>query len=194
MRKNFKGFTLVECLVAMAILSIACMTLGAIEATVAKRNNANNFLNTSLSNQMQYIEQYTNSATLAIYYGNSDSTEPHVDPNLGSSIPPHKASSVSANYNFVTVTKRKSDGTWDTATQYSFPVDVYVMYSRDTQDEARTNVTLNADGSKRINVSDNTNYGTLSENIDDLYETKDEGGNITGVSLRYKYILGHTKS
>lgn len=192
MKKTFKGFTLVECLVAMAILAIGCMLLGEIEMAVAKKNNANNFLNTSLANQMQYIENYTNSATLAIYYGNSDTSEPHKDPNLSSNKPPH-AASVTANHNYVTVTKYKSDGTTlDTASQYSFPVDIYVMYSRDTNNEARTSVTINADG-KRTSETANTSYGDVSKNIDDSFETKD-GSNITGVSLRYKYILGHTAS
>lgn len=193
MKKTFKGFTLVECLVAMAILAIAGTLMAELYATVASRNNVNNFLNSSLANQMQYIENYTNSATLVIYYGDSDTTEPHVDPNLASNVPPHKATSVSANHNYVTVTKRKSDGTWDTSCQYSFPVDIYVMYSRDTRNEARTTVTVDADG-KRTSESDNSSYGTMSENIDDSFETKDSSGNITGVSLRYKYILGHTAS
>ena len=192
MKKTFKGFTLVECLVAMAILAIAGTLMAEIYATVAQRNNSNNFLNTSLANQMKYIENYTNSATLAIYYGDSDTSEPHADPNIGSEVPPHMTS-VSDNHNYVTVTKRNSDGTWDTSSQYSFPVDIYVMYSRDTKDEARTSVTVDADG-KRTSETDNTNYGSISESIDDSFESKDSSGNITGVSLRYKYILGHTAS
>ncbi|MDE6709507.1 MAG: prepilin-type N-terminal cleavage/methylation domain-containing protein [Oscillospiraceae bacterium] len=191
MKKSFKGFTLVECLIAMAILAVAGTLMAEIYATVASRNNANHFLNTSLANQMQYIENYTNSATLVIYYGDSDTTEPHADPNLSSNVPPHMAS-VSDNHNYVTVTKRNSDGTWDTTAQYSFPVDIYVMYSRDTKNEARTSVTVDADGKR--SEADNTSYGDISENIDDLFETKDAAGNITGVSLRYKYILGHTTS
>ena len=145
MRKNIKGFTLVECLVAMAILAIACMTLGAIEASVAKTNNANHFMNSSLANQMAYIEKYINAETLPIintYTGGADGKTPPSGTNSGTNA----------------YVKIESSTTNEV---YSYPVDIYIMYSRDTHDTG----------------SDDSGYSTVFS---------EENNN-----LRYKYLLGH---
>lgn len=156
MKKFFKGFTLVECLVAMAILAIASTLMASIYANVAARNNFNHFNNTSLSNQMKYIEQYENSETVKITNTYSGTTPPS-GTNSGTSA-------------YVKVTKFKSDGTTlDTASSYSFPVDIYIMYSRDTHNVGSSG--------KDANGQSATYSGVYSE--------KDN-------NLRYKYILGHT--
>ncbi|MDD7428745.1 MAG: prepilin-type N-terminal cleavage/methylation domain-containing protein [Oscillospiraceae bacterium] len=54
--KKLKGFTLIECIVAMAILGIASLLMVQIYGTVAKMNRENNRMNNSLEKQMEYAE------------------------------------------------------------------------------------------------------------------------------------------
>lgn len=171
MKKTFKGFTLVECLIAMAILAIASTLMAEIYAVVSQRNNSNQFMNTSLSNQMKYIEQYIDAETVPIYYGAATKTsDPEAASGSTTKKPPHQKS-VSTNYNYVKVTKLKADGvSAEVNSTYSFPADVYVMYSRDTND----------------NDSTDSGYGSMASSIS-MDGTSEKEGN-----LRYKYILGHT--
>lgn len=167
MKKTFKGFTLVECLIALTILAIASTLMAEIYAVVSKRNNANQFMNTSLSNQMKYIEQYIDAETVPIYYGHASNKTSDSEAATGSTTkyPPHKKT-VTTNYNYLKVTKLKGDGvSAESNSTYSFPVDIYVMYSR-------TNVN-SVDAS-----SQDSGYGKMFSEKDD--------------NLRYKYILGHT--
>ena len=134
MKRNFKGFTLVECLVAMAILAIACMTLGAIEASVAQTNKNNHFMNTSLSNQMKYIEEYTNSETVPMLYGGA------ATPDTDAPTPPHKHITGTANKYPDTFVKIETvDSSGNKTYPYSYAVDIYVMYSRDRSDGQLSN-------------------------------------------------------
>lgn len=193
MKKYFKGFTLIECLIALAILGIASLTMAQIYAGVAKRNRNNQIMNTSLSNQMSYVERYTASQAVPIYYGKTTNTpDPEAKKTSTTKYPPHKKS-VSVNSNYVQITKvkpvpagasdpleydplndkyktanRESDST------YSFPVDVYVLLSRDNND---------------VNSSDSSfsgQYNDLLENPDSTKAYEDD------MNLRYKYLLGHT--
>lgn len=141
MKKNFKGFTLVECLVALAILAIACMTLGAIEASVARINNANHFMNSSLANQMAYVEKYIDGETVHISNTHTGST------------PPSGTNSGASAY-----VKIESS---ETSEAYSYPVDIYILYSRDTHNTG----------------SNNGSYSTVFSE--------------ENTNLRYKYLLGH---
>lgn len=178
MKKTFKGFTLVECLVSMAILAIACMTLGGIEAAVARRNNVNHFNNTSLANQMAYIEKYSDSETVKIIntYSGGSAKKPPNGTNSGTTayvkvtkikqIPasetdPSKYDPLSKNF---IVANRAANSSC------SYPVDIYVMYSRDTKDVK----------------SNDSNYGTVASSI-----TNTSSGVEGESNLRYKYILGH---
>lgn len=178
--KKFKGFTLVECLVAMAILAIACVTLGGIEASVARTNNRNHFMNTSLANQMSHIEQYEDLASVAIYYGggNKPVKDSHV---TGDKKPPHTrdtgGSGNKGTSAYVQIQRLDASGNAIGTDKYSFPVDVHIMYSRDTQDDVSTTVTNTGGGRS---VSSNTSYGDMFSEADN--------------NLRYKYILGHTGS
>lgn len=151
MKKFFKGFTLVECLVAMAILAIASTLMASIYANVAARNNFNHFNNTSLANQMAYIEKYENSETVKITNTYSGTT------------PPHPTETNSGTTAYVKVKNST------TSFEYSFPVDIYIMYSRDTHNVGSSG--------KDANGQSATYSGVYSE--------KDN-------NLRYKYILGHT--
>ena len=44
MKKHIKGFTLIECLIALAILGIASLTMAQIYASVAQRNRNNQII------------------------------------------------------------------------------------------------------------------------------------------------------
>lgn len=173
MKKTFKGFTLVECIVALAILAIACLILGGIEASVARTNTYNHFTNSSLSNQMAYIERYENADTVKIE-NNYSGTTPPSGSNTGTTA-------------YVKITKIKQMSPSDNPAEfdplstsfkpvnrvsnssYSFPVDIYVMYSRDTNNKG----------------SNEADYGDIAANYSGKGAAEKEG------NLRYKYILGH---
>ena len=157
MKKTLRGFTLVECLVAMAILAIASTLMAEIYASVSVRNNFNHFTNTSLANQMAYIENYENAKTLPITNGYTGTTPPHTDTTISNS-------GTNAYVKVESSYKRSGKNS-----VCSFPVDIYVMYSRDTHDVGSNN----EDG--------NDNSVTYSP----VYSEEDN-------NLRYKYILGHT--
>lgn len=165
MKKSFKGFTLIECLIALAILGIASLTMAQIYAGVAKRNRNNHLVNTSLSNQMSYVERYTDSEAVSLYYGGGATSSP--DSNAvsqgGSGEPPHKHGSTNTDYVKIirTTPVDPSDPdnkkfTHDSNATYSFPADVYVLYSRDQ----------------------NNNHSANEKDLD----------------LRYKYLTGHSNS
>lgn len=184
MKKNFKGFTLIECLIALAILGIASLTMAQIYAGVSKRNRNNQIMNTSLSNQMSYVERYTASEAVPIYYGSTSNT-PDTEAKKASTTkkPPHQKS-ISTNCNYVKITKVKDgkdplDTTYTTADRvsdstYSFPVDIYVLLSRDNNDK-------------------NSNDSSFSGQYDDLFENPDTSKTYEDdMNLRYRYLLGHT--
>lgn len=54
--KMLKGFTLIECIVAMALIGITSLLMVQVYGTVAKMNRDNNRLNNSLEKQMEYVE------------------------------------------------------------------------------------------------------------------------------------------
>lgn len=174
--RKFKGFTLVECLVAMAILAIACMTLGGIEASVARRNRFNHFANSSLANQMAYVEKYENAETVKI---NNTITS-------GTTTPPTGTNSGATAYVQVTKVKHNSTNTvdltnLDTNSKCSFPVDIYVMYSRDTNNKSSKDAAYGD-----VAGSMSTNSVDTSTNDSKTTNTENSG------NLRYKYLLGHT--
>lgn len=190
MKKHIKGFTLIECLIALAILGIASLTMAQIYAGVSKRNRNNQIMNTSLSNQMSYVERYTASQAVPIYYGNyydtsANKSKPDPEANKTSTTkkPPHQKS-ISTNCNYVKITKVKDgkdplDTTYTTADRvsdstYSFPVDIYVLLSRDNNDK-------------------NSNDSSFSGQYDDLFENPDTSKTYEDdMNLRYRYLLGHT--
>lgn len=205
MKRTFKGFTLVECLIAMAILAIASTLMAEIYATVNTRNKFNHFNNTSLANQMAYIEKYENAATLPIYYGGLDaSNKPKKDSEVtGTRKPPHEHVSTNGGESaYVQIQKLDSSGkvvTSETvgstkgAPKYSFPVDIFIMYSRDTQNDASSTPPekTGADGEYDVDYY---------EDYDKASNSRTENTNYTGIfseqnnNLRYKYVLGHTTS
>lgn len=172
MMKNtkIKGFTLVECLIALAILGIGSLVMAQIYADVSKRNLSNHNVNTSLSYQMKVVEEATGADAISMYFGGLDgSGQPKPDPNSADSNtdkkPPHKQNIPATDLSKPNVT---IVGSYDSHT-YSYPVDIYVLLSRDANDEpskVKSGTTWN----------ENPNY--------EGYDEKD-------YALRYKYIVGH---
>lgn len=172
MKKHFKGFTLVECLIALAILGIASLTMAQIYANVSNRNRMNHLVNTSLSNQMAYVEKYTDSQAVAMYFGGG--TSPVPDPQTSQSsttkMPPHRSvTSGDLTKPYVQLDSSYKDPSGKKYS-YSYSADIYVLKSRDrddnTLDKTKTQV-------QSGDVGNTAGYGEDSYN------------------LRYKYIIGH---
>lgn len=129
MKKTFKGFTLIECLIALAILGIASLTMAQIYAGVARRNIKNHSTNTSISNQMKFVESYSNSSTDAVIVKGDD-----VDASTGNSS--------GSQYMKIFEIKQPVDPSGvfevDNTKTYSYSVDVYALHTRDRSDTATT--------------------------------------------------------
>ena len=115
--KKTKGFTLIECIVAMAVLAVASLVMAQIYADISMINRLNHNDNTSLAQQMKYVEQKTNSEAIGILFNNSaakdtNTAAPHVG-NRGTYI--------------------KIVSSLDNS-QYSYSTDTYVLLSRDRND------------------------------------------------------------
>lgn len=182
--RKVKGFTLIECIVALAILGIASLTMAQIYANVSMRNRNNHLVNTSLSNQMEYVEKATDTEAVPIYFGNADTkkSKPDNDATSTDRKPPHK-SSESTNNNFVQIVRCEPDPSGSNPDKvkhvddetYSFPVDIYVLYSRDQDNDSSKVCTVNTTTGEKT-WSNNPNYNGESE---------------AKYNLRYKYIVGH---
>lgn len=180
MKKNFKGFTLIECLIALAILGIASLVMAQIYANISQMNRNNHNVNTSLSYQMKVVEDATGTDAIPIYYGSSTNTPDGHSVNASTGpkdgAPPNQTGTLSQK-NFIEITKCKSDGTLSNE-KYCFPVDIYVLLSRDGDGDSDGDG-IYGDPSK-IN-----NAGTWVDNP--AYDGPAE----KDISLRYKYIVGH---
>ena len=160
--KKIKGFTLIECIVALAILGVASLTLAQIYARVAATNTTSHIVNTSLANQVAYVEQYTGSEAVPIYFGSTTNTpDPEAADSSTTKKPPHKTSKTTQN-NYITITRIDVDGSGSAVDgdAYSFPTDIYVLKSRDSNDK-------------------NSSDAAYSGQSEDKY------------NLRYKYLVGH---
>lgn len=167
MKKSFKGFTLIECLIALAILGIASMMMAQVYANVSLRNRNNQIVNTSLSNQMSYVEKYTSTGAVPIYFNSDGSGNSDKDSHAsGDRLPPHKSSDSANTHkdNYVQITRidaSKSGAASRVGNEvYSFPVDTFVLLSRDANNK-------------------------------DSSETDYKGEDEDEYNLRYKYLIGH---
>lgn len=167
MKNKLKGFTLIECLVALAILGIATMTMAQIYGGVAKVNKNNNEINTSISNQMKYVEkQLDDGGTINIKFNNGA-----VDPQLqkddtGNYVsgadckPPHQYTSDANNTgttSYIMITEVVGSGTGAT---YSYPVDVSVLKIRDREDDYKGEADFNNSYEAVGDTASSTSAGT----------------------------------
>lgn len=178
MKKSFRGFTLIECLIALAILGIASLVMAQIYADVSRTNMNNHNVNTSLSYQMKVVEKATGTDSIPVYYGSTSSTsvpDSHSASEGGDCNPPSKATGVSVQKNYIEIKKYDSTGKLSDE-MYSYPIDVYVLLSRDKNDEP----------SKKYD-------STQNKWVDNpAYQDREKGGfDEKDASLRYKYIVGH---
>lgn len=152
--KKIKGFSLIECIVALAILGIASLTMAEIYANISRINRNNHMVNTSLSYQMKEVETKTETSAVKIPSGET----------VFDGDPPHMRPGDNVNYFYIE----------NTATNeiYSFPVDCYVLLSRDQNNEP----------SMLYNDVTDTWYDNPA------YEGKEDNE----ISLRYKYMQSAT--
>lgn len=128
MKKSVKGFTLIECLIALAILGVASLTMAQIYAGVAKKNMRNHLTNTSISNQIKYVEQYSNSTTDAVIVKGDD-------------VAPGDSMGSSQYMKIFEIKNVDSNGVieLDNDKTYGYSVDVYSLNTRDASDNVTTN-------------------------------------------------------
>lgn len=127
MKRKFKGFTLIECLVALALLGVASLTMAQIYASVSKMNLKNHQNNTSISNQEQFIEtELKEKGAVEIKYGQS----------ILATNPPPPSGDNEATKSYIQI-KDSSGNT------FSYPVDIYVLRSRDGSDRGSDHAAYN---------------------------------------------------
>lgn len=170
MRKSFKGFTLIECVVALAILGIASLTMAQIYAGVSNMNRKNHELNTSMSNQTSFIEKKVKSDGVNEFKCVVDTTQDYSsNPASPKYKPPHEYmtnNKVTTSYVLFTELDTDSDGdgaldsSSASAPKYSYPIDVYLLKSRDKDNK-------------------------------DSSDTGYSGADESKVDLRYKFFTAH---
>lgn len=132
--KKFRGFTLVECLVALAVLGIGALVMAQIYSNVSRINMSNHNINTSLAYQMKIVEEATGADSVTMYFGGGATSTP--DANAADSsttkYPPHKQGIASTD---LTKPYVKITGSYN-SNVYSYPTDIYVLLSRDVNDKA----------------------------------------------------------
>ncbi len=166
---KLKGFTLIECLVALALLGVASLSMVQIYANVCAVNRSNHDVNTSLMYQMQFVERYSGTNVISgdeqvvIFasgdgndldgvYGNPTDTKNSFD----------KAETDPNYIKHVKITKLDDAGDPIDDDSYYFPTDVHILVSREF-----------------VSSSDLDGAGQTSS------------GNY---ELRYKYVVGNTNT
>jgi prepilin-type N-terminal cleavage/methylation domain-containing protein len=141
-KTRLRAFTLVECLVALAILGVATLTMAQVYSAVARMSRDNEFMNISLSEQMKYVEARSEINSEAIQI-----------PSVSGTITPE-----STDHKINTTRYRVfiSGGPVDNATgavdsayddyEYEYGVDTYILLSRDGHDTAAGDAGYDWDG------------------------------------------------
>ena len=124
--KKLKGFTLVECLVAMAVLGIASLTIAQVYGAVALMNRDNHVNNTSLSEQMRYVERQTGAEAIHVPAENPAlQVYPTGHEHAGEFVNEERPQLATTDSQIV-VFKSGLDGT-----EYTVGADIYVLESKD---------------------------------------------------------------
>jgi prepilin-type N-terminal cleavage/methylation domain-containing protein len=119
MKKKLKAFTLVECIIALAVFAIAALTITQVYASIARMNKQNEYMQYSLAKQMQYIERETNSGKIEVPY-NAEAEAIKGQMNMGD--------------NNVFKIVGGIDVPGEEPNTYVYGVNMYVLYSRDILD------------------------------------------------------------
>lgn len=118
--KKLKGFTLVECIVALAVLGIASLVMVEIYSNICRINRGNHDTNSSLAYQMKYVEKKDNMQAIKIKANESYDADGVPLNNQA----PHMRTGITHIY-------VKGNGN-----EYSYPVDYNVLQNRDQNDQA----------------------------------------------------------
>jgi prepilin-type N-terminal cleavage/methylation domain-containing protein len=170
-----RGFTLIECLVALAILGIGSLIMAEIYANVSSINRMNHQNNSSIAYQMQFVEKKTNTEAMQVKSGQ---TLPATIPTEGATPPKSTDSTKSI------ILTRKDSTTGNVISVYSYAVDYYVLMSRDQNNNAAYKY-----NSSTGKWEKNTDYQTIYEKSSD---DPDDASNYNYV-LNYKYFTGYSK-
>lgn len=137
MKRKMKGFTLIECLIALAILGIASLTMAQIYAGVARRNLKNHQSNTSIANQEEFIEkELKDNGALEIKYTDPPGPTANHTPPSGTN---------QATNSYVQI----EDSSGNT---FSYPVDLYILNSRDGNNKDSTDPAYNGPDTTKDNL------------------------------------------
>lgn len=166
MKKTFKGFTLVECIVALAVLGVASLTMAQIYARVAARNRENHLVNTSLANQVAYVEKYSTDIAEMVKLEFSDTI-------ANTTTPPHESGTANSYYVMIESNYKADANVYEydiyNNNKYSYGVDLYILKSRDSANKVY-------EDPAGTPSAGNVGYEELKENPN---------------NLRYKYLTGH---
>lgn len=173
--KKMRGFTLIECLVALAILGISSLIMAQIYASVCNVNRMNHQNNSSIANQMKYVEKKTNSESIPVY-SNAGSKESKLtdEEKKSGRMPPLNSST---KYN-ITLKREALPNTFGSrSAAYSYAVDYYVLQTRDQNDNAK----YKSDGTR------NNDYNNIFKPV-----SSSETNTNQSMYLNYKYFTGYT--
>ncbi|MGN1304927.1 MAG: prepilin-type N-terminal cleavage/methylation domain-containing protein [Oscillospiraceae bacterium] len=172
--KKMRGFTLIECLVALAILGIGSLIMAQIYASVCNVNRMNHQNNSSIANQMKYVEKKTNSESIPVY-SNAGSKEPKLSESekKNGRTPPVNSTT---KYNITLKRDALPNTLGSRKVAYSYAVDYYVLQTRDQNDNAK----YNSDGTR------NNDYNNIFKPV-----SSTETNNNQSMYLNYKYFTGY---
>lgn len=133
MKRKIKGFTLIECLVALAILGVASLTMAQIYANVARKNIANHTNNTSIAKQMEFIEkELKDNGAVEIKYNGATAPNPPSGNNI-------------AQNSYIEV--ERPDGS-----KLTYPIDIYILNSRDADNRGSDEAGYNGPDETKTNL------------------------------------------
>jgi prepilin-type N-terminal cleavage/methylation domain-containing protein len=154
-KKKIRGFTLIECLIAMALLGVVSLTMAQVYAAVARMNRYNHRNNVSLAAQMKLVEEYLDqSSTLDPVMVDILTVTPKPTGSYNSSsnkkLPPHMSGSVNAGDPHITIISHYTDGPGGTEFTYSYVVDRHVLSAREVKPGDMTDTVMTNDSAQNL--------------------------------------------